>query len=140
MYMNDVKLKPIRPFFTLSPFWDDDEWMNISSGSHGLEVYETENEIVVKAPIPGIPAENLEVTFEEGVLRIRGKVEEREEDKKRKKVVHQSQRVQSFDYATTLPRPIDVSNVNAEIEHGIVTITAPLAIEAKPRKIEVKTR
>jgi HSP20 family protein len=114
--------------------------MNISSGSHGLEVYETENEIVVKAPIPGIPAENLEVTFEEGVLRIRGKVEEREEDKKRKKVVHQSQRVQSFDYATTLPRPIDVSNVNAEIEHGIVTITAPLAIEAKPRKIEVKTR
>lgn len=137
--MADVRLRPFRPFL-LPSLWDEEEWQPFTSGSHGIDVYETDNDVVVKAPVPGIPVENVDVSFEDGILRIRGRHEEKEEDKKRKKVVHQSQRVTSFDYATTLPRPVDVAKVQAEVSNGVVTVTAPLATEAKPRKITVTSR
>lgn len=43
--------------------------------TEGLDVYETADEVVVKAAVPGVPADKIEVTFEDGVLRIRGKAE-----------------------------------------------------------------
>ncbi len=138
--MADRRIQPFRPFFTFPSIWDEEEWPFISRGAQGIDVYETDNEVVVKAPVPGIPAENVEVTFEDGVLRIRGKYEEKEEEREKRKVVHQSQRVSTFDYATTLPRPVDVEKVEAEVQNGIVTVTAPLATEAKPRKISVKSK
>lgn len=137
--MADVRLRPFRPFL-LPSLWDEDEWPTFTSGAQGIDVFETDNEIVVKAPVPGIPVENVDVSFEDGILRIRGRYEEKEEEKKKKKVVHQSQRVTTYDYATTLPRPVDVEKVQAEVENGVVVITAPLASEAKPRKIQVKSR
>ena len=108
--------------------------------TEGLDVYETENEVVVKAAVPGVPADKVEVTFEDGVLRIRGKVEETEEEKKRKKVVYRAQRMAAFDYTTTLPRAVSSEKIQAEVKDGVVTVKAPIAAQAKPKKITVKTK
>ena len=116
----------------------DEEWPEMTV-TEGLNVYETEGEVVVEAAMPGIPSDKVDVTFEDGVLRISGKHEESEEEKKRKKVVYRSARVASFDYTTTLPRAIDPNKIEANVNNGVLTIKAPIAKEAKPKKIAVKT-
>jgi HSP20 family molecular chaperone IbpA len=80
----------------------------------------------------------VEVTYEDGVLRIRAKYEEKEEEKKKRKVVYRMDRVTSFDYTTTLPRPVDEKSIEARVENGVVVVSAKIAEEAKPKKIPVK--
>ncbi|MFZ5366576.1 MAG: Hsp20/alpha crystallin family protein [Patescibacteria group bacterium] len=118
---------------------EEEEWPELTE-TRGLDVYETENEVVVKAAVPGVPEDKIEVTFEDGVLRIRGKVEETEEEKKRKKVVYRAQRMAAFDYTTTLPRAIDATKLSAELEDGVLTVKAPISPGAKSKKISVKAK
>jgi len=139
--MTRSDLSPIQSFFSsrFPTFWDDEDWPFLQSG-RSLEVFETDNEIVVKAPIPGVSPDEVNVTFEDGVLRISAKHEESEEEKQKKKVVYQAHRSSAFNYQTTLPRMIDPNNVKAEVEHGIITVSAPISEAAKLKKIEVSAK
>jgi HSP20 family protein len=107
--------------------------------TEGLDIYETEKAVIVKAPVPGVPPDEVSVTFEGGVLRIRARYEETEEERKEMKTIYREQRLTAFDYSTTLPRAVDPEKINAEVKDGVVTVTAPIAEAAKPRKITVKT-
>ncbi len=118
---------------------EEEEWPELTV-TEGLDVYETADEVVVKAAVPGVPEDKIEVTFEDGVLRIRGKVEETEEEKKKKKVVYRAQRMAAFDYTTTLPRAIDAEKIEATLADGVLTVSAPIASSAKPKKIAVKAK
>lgn len=126
----------IRPFFS----WEDEEELPELIMTEGLDVYEEDDQVVVKAAVPGVSADKVEVTFEDGVLHIKAKVEEKEEEKKKRKVVYRMERVSSFDYHTTLPRPIDEKSLEAKVEDGVVTITGKIAEAAKPKRIPVKTK
>jgi len=135
-----IRWTPMFPRWGRWPsLFEEEEWPELTV-REGLDVYETENEVVVKAAIPGVPADKVEVTFEDGVLRVTGKVEETEEEKKRKKVIYRSQRMAAFDYTTTFLRPVDASKLEAEVEDGVVTVKAPIAPQAKPKKVVVKTK
>lgn len=137
-----VKLNPFSPWFNdrfFSVFDEEENWPVVKV-TEGLDVYETGNEVVIKAAVPGIPADKVDVTFEDGVLRIRAEVEETEEEKKKKKVVYRQQKMSYFDYTTTLPRAVDGEKISAEVADGVVTIKAPIAETAKPKKIAVKTK
>lgn len=123
----------------LPSLWEEEEWPE-PTVTEGLDVYETDKEVVVKAAVPGVPADRVEVTFEGGVLRVKAKVEEKEEEKKAKKVVYRQQRMASFDYTTTLPREVEGEKIRAEFEDGVVTIAAPIAAAAKPKKVSVKAK
>lgn len=129
--------KWLRPFFSFDE--DLDEWPELTM-TEGLDVYEEDDKVVVKAAVPGIPADKVDVTFEDGVLRIKAKVEEKEEEKKKRKVVYRMDRVASFDYTTTLPRPVDEKSIEAKVENGVVIVSAKIAEEAKPKKIPVKVQ
>ncbi|OGK15258.1 hypothetical protein A2774_02420 [Candidatus Roizmanbacteria bacterium RIFCSPHIGHO2_01_FULL_39_12c] len=89
--------------------------------------------------VPGVPSDKVEVTYEDGVLRIRAKVEEKIEEKKKKKVVYRMDKVASFDYNTTLPRNVDTKSLEASVKDGVVVVSAKVAEEAKPKRITVKT-
>lgn len=115
---------------------DEIEWPQIAMNS-GLDVYEQGDSVVVKAAAPGIPADKVEVTYEDGVLRINARYEESEEEKQKKTVVYRLERASSFDYSTTFPRPIDANSITATVQDGIVTVSARIAEEAKAKKIEV---
>lgn len=119
--------------------FDEDEWPD-APVNQGLDVYETDNEVIVKAAVPGVPSDKVEVTFEDGVLRIKARVEETKEEKEKKKVVYRQQRVASFDYTTTLPRAVNGETITADVNDGVVTVKAPIAQEAKPRRITVKAK
>jgi HSP20 family protein len=137
-----IRWEPTFPrwFWRWPSLWEEEEEWPELTVTEGLDVYETENEVVVKAAVPGVPADKVEVTFEDGVLRIRGKVEETEEEKKRKKVVYRAQRMAAFDYTTTLPRAVSPDKIQAEVKDGVVTVKAPIAAQAKPKKITVKAK
>ncbi|HUW24016.1 MAG TPA: Hsp20/alpha crystallin family protein [Patescibacteria group bacterium] len=109
-----------------------------SAVTEGLDIFETEDAVVVKAPVPGVPPDEVSVTFEGGVLRIQARHEEGEQERKERKTIYREQRLTSFVYSTTLPRAVDPEKINAEVKDGVVTVTAPIATTAKPKKISVK--
>ena len=120
--------------------WDeeDDRQFPELTLTEGLDVYEDGDHVFVKAAAPGIPEDKVEITFENGVLSIKARAEETEEEKKKKKVVYRMDRVVSFSYTTTLPRPIDEKNIEAYVENGVIVVKAKIAEAAKPKKISVK--
>jgi HSP20 family protein len=123
----------MRPLFA---DWDQD-FPQLSSSS-GIDVYEEDDKVVVKASVPGIPAEKVEVEYENGVLHIHARHEETQEQKEKKKVVYRQDRVASFDYSTTLPRTIDPKSIEAITENGVISITAKISEEVMRKRIPVK--
>ena len=132
---------PLARFLYRPVMWDEDEqdWPQMTM-TEGIDVYEEEDKVVVKAAVPGVSPEKVDVTFEDGVLRIRAKIEESQEEKEKKRVTYRMDRVASFDYTTTLPRPVDAQSINAVVEDGVVVISAKIAETAKPRRIEVSKK
>lgn len=131
------------PFFQLQrqffqPLLEDDQWPELTM-TEGLNVYEEEGNVVVEASVPGIPEDKIEITYEDGVMHIKGRSEEKEEEKKKNWVVHRMQRVSSFDYSTYLPRPVDDKKIEASVKNGVLTIKAPVAEAAKAKRIPIKT-
>lgn len=134
-----IRLNPFFQSSLLRPFWnDEDEWPEMTM-TEGLNIYEENGNVIIEASVPGIPEDKLNITYEDGVLKIEGKYEEKEEEKKKNRVVHKMQRISSFDYTTYLPRPIDDKKLEAVVKNGVVIITAPITEAAKPKKIPVKT-
>lgn len=116
------------------------QWFDTGTASTGLDIYETDNAVVVEAQVPGIKEENIEVNIEGNVLTINASQEETDEQKKKKKTVYKSTRQTSFNYSTNLPRIVDPAEAEAEIEEGVIKITIPKSEEGKPKKIEVKKK
>lgn len=128
-------------------FFDDDSnlvpsvlnWPDVST-LQGLDMYETDNELVVKASVPGVPEDKVEVTVEGNILTIKAEHEETKEEKDKKRVVYKSTRQSSFNYSTNLPRMVDGSKAVAEVENGVVKVVIPKAEEEKPKKIAIKKK
>lgn len=114
-------------------------WQDLTP-AQGIDMYETDDELVVKAPVPGVPEDKVEITVEGNILTIKAEFEETKEEKEKKKVVYKSTRQSSFNYSTSLPRMVDGSKAVAEVENGVVKVTIPKAEEEKPKKIEVKKK
>ena len=116
--------------------WDDEDFTP-STSADNLDVYETTNEVVVRANTAGIPKDKVEITFEKGVLWIRA--EEETEDKEGKKYYRKASR--SYSYKVAIPGNIDLkTEPDAVIKDGIVTITFKKAEEEKPKKISIKSQ
>lgn len=125
-----------RQFF--QPILEDHEdWPELTM-TQGLNVYEEHNDVIVEASVPGVPEDKLEITYEDGVLHISGRSEDKKEEKNGKRIVHRMQRVSSFEYTTYLPRPIDDKHIEASVTNGVLTVKAPVAEQAKPKRIPVK--
>jgi HSP20 family protein len=138
MFIMRMPSMPVRQSFR--PFmWDDEreEWGNVAL-TEGLDVYEDNDTVVVKASVPGVPEDKVEVMFENGVLTIRAHNREKEEQKDEKKVIYRMDRVTSFQYTTALPRLVDDKSIEAEVRDGVVTVRAKIAEAAKPKLITVK--
>ena len=116
--------------------WDDDFLPALNPNSQGnLDVYETEDEVVVRANVAGVRESDIDLTFEKGVLII--KADRVEEDKKNKK--HYSKSSWSYSYKVAVPGIIDYnSEPKAEVDDGMVTVTFRKSEGAKPKKLTVK--
>jgi HSP20 family protein len=101
-----------------------------------LDVSETEDAFLVEAAVPGLRAEDLDVTLENGVLTIRGEV--KQEASERKRNFHRvERRFGSFSRSVTFPAQVKADAIRARLEHGVLRLEVPKAEEVKPRKISV---
>jgi HSP20 family protein len=107
--------------------------------SPAIDMYQTDDEIVVKASLPGFKADDVQINITGDVLTLRGEM--KHEDEKKEKAWHmREQRWGSFERSVALPTNVVADRANADFENGILTITLPKAEEAKPRTISVKAK
>jgi len=126
------------PSLSLPDFWDEDEeWLTSPSTQGGLSVYEDKNKVYIEAAVPGIDPKNVDVTFQDGYLWIRGETKEEEEDKKKK---YYRKASRSFSYRVAVPGDVDESKEpEATYKYGVMTIAFAKSPKAQPKKIQVKT-
>jgi HSP20 family protein len=107
-------------------------------GSYGLalDVSETEDSYIVRASIPGIDPEDLNITINNNVLTIQGETSEEEEEEDERYHVRE-RRFGVFVRSVVLPSPVDRENVEATYEDGVLTLRLPKSEENKPRRISV---
>ena len=103
-----------------------------------LDVAENKDEYLVKASLPGINPDDLEITFTENTLTIKGQTQEENEIEEGQYHLRE-RRHGSFSRSVSLPVHIDSDNIQANYDAGILTLHLPKAEEVKPRKIAVKT-
>ncbi len=99
-----------------------------------VELSEGEHEYRVNVELPGLKPEEVEVSVDEGMLKIRGE-KKREEHKMRQGVEYSERTYGSFTRSIQLPRTVDASKINAQFENGVLAITIPKTEAAKPRRI-----
>ena len=116
------------------------EWARTPSVFGGwtpaIDLVETKDNVVVRAELPGMKKEDIEVTLHEGTLNIAG---ERKSEKKIEEAgLYRSERFFGrFQRAITLSTPVAGDKVKADYKDGILTVTLPKTEEAKPKQIDV---
>ena len=102
-----------------------------------LDISQTEDSIAIKASVPGIRPEDVEVTIEGKTLTLRGEFKA-EEETKEENVLLQERRYGSFCRSVTLPTGLDTDKAEATYENGVLTLSIPKREETKPKSIKVK--
>jgi HSP20 family protein len=102
-----------------------------------VDVFETkDSEYVVKAELPDMKREDINLTFENGVLTLTG--ERKSEFDQNEGTFHRSERAYGrFSRSFTLPATVDANRINASYKDGVLTVRVPQREEAKPRQITV---
>ncbi len=104
-----------------------------------VDMYQTDNEVVVKATVPGVKPEDLHITITGDVLTIRGEIKAEEEVKDAAYHLRE-RRYGTFSRSLPLPVPVLADKAKAEFENGILILTLPKAEEVRPKTIEVKAK
>ena len=107
--------------------------------SPAIDMYQTDNEVVVKAALPGFKPDEVQINVTGEVLTIRGEVKHEEEKKDKSWHIHE-QRWGSFERSVRLPTGVIADKAKAEFQNGILTITLPKSEEVKPKTITVKAK
>lgn len=108
-------------------------------GTPAVDMYQTDDAVVVKASLPGVKPEDIDISITGDTLTIRGESKSQEEVKE-ENYIRREMRYGSF--TRTLPIPVSVQTDKAEavFENGVLTLTLPKAEEVKPKSIKVQAK
>lgn len=109
------------------------------AGTMAVDMYETDDAVVVKASLPGVKPEDLDISVTGDSLTIRGETK-REEEVKEENYIRRERFYGSFCRTLPLPVPVVADDAEAEFENGVLTLTLPKAEEVKPKSIKVKAK
>ena len=140
--------RPLREFMSLRDGMDrlfEDRWVSpgnwltwSSTGSNylPLDIYETPDDLVVRAVVPGVEPDGIDIQIEAGVLTIRATSEEPTIPDG---ATWQVREITPGEYIrqVTLPRAIEADKASSAFEHGVLTLTLPKSGDAKPKQIKV---
>src|SRR5947209_1607497 len=104
-----------------------------------LDVSENENEFVIKASLPGVKPEDVQITVHGDTLIIQGE-SRGEEEKKGQRWHLRERRFGSFQRSLSLATPVNSDKAQASFEHGVLTLVLPKSEQAKPRQIKIGSR
>jgi HSP20 family protein len=101
-----------------------------------IDISENENEFIVKASLPGIRPEDVQITVHGDILMIRGEIKA-EEEKKGEHYHLRERRFGEFQRTVKLSAPISADKAQAQFENGVLTLKLPKAEGAKPKQIKI---
>ncbi len=104
-----------------------------------IDMYQTPESVVVRATLPGIKPEEVDISILGDTLTIKGETRA-EESIKREEYLCQERRYGAFSRSVTLPAGLKIEKAEAAFENGVLTLTIPKAEEAKPKQIKVKVQ
>jgi HSP20 family protein len=107
--------------------------------SLAVDMYETDEEVVVKTAVPGIKSEDIDVSITGDVLTIKGETKA-EEKVEKANYIRQERRYGVFSRSLSLPSTVVADKATAEFENGVLILTLPKAEEVKPKTIQVKAK
>ena len=132
-YLDGIFNTPLFPALWRRFPASHDEWFP------ALDVYEEEDKFVVKAELPGMKEDDVDVSVNGNTLTIKG--EKKSETEKKEETYHYSERTfGSFFRSVKIPTNVDGDKIEAHYEHGVLEISLPKLAESKPRKIEVSAK
>jgi HSP20 family protein len=139
-----IRWDPYRDLLTMRELMDrvfDRSLPNVTSGAWdmnlALDVIENSDEFVVKASIPGINPDDLEITYNDRTLTVKGELKEDKEISEEHYHLRE-RRFGTFSRSINLPTNIDADHIAANYEAGVLELHLPKTEEAKPRRIQVK--
>ena len=114
-----------------------EDWMEEVEGQLAVDVYQTKENVVIKAPIAGVKADDIDISVSEDVVTLRGeRREEREVDREHYYV--QECYWGSFSRSVILPTSTVAEKAVASLKDGVLTITIPKVAQDKVKKIKVR--
>jgi HSP20 family protein len=142
-----IKVDPLREFAVMNDrlnrlfgnvYLRDEDTGFRGTWVPSVDIYETDtHDLVLRAELPGISREDIEVTVENGTVVIKGEkkfdTEVKEEHYRRIERTYGT-----FHRSFTLPNTVDAAKVAAEYKNGVLTVTLPFKEEAKPRTVNVQ--
>ena len=147
---NIVRWDPFRDLITLREAMDrlfEESFIRprigwpapLGVGALAVDMYETNQDVVIKSSVPGVKPEDLDITITGDTLTIKGETKT-EEKVEKANYIRQERRYGAFCRSLTLPTTIVAEKAKAEFENGVLTLTLPKAEEVKPKSIKVKAK
>lgn len=101
-----------------------------------VDIYEDDGSVVLQVEVPGVKREDIDIQVADKRLTLRGK-RQREENVKEESYQRAERYFGTFSRSFTLPQHVDVNQIKAGYEDGILTVTLPKTEEAKPKKVSI---
>ena len=140
--MSLIRWDPFREFDTLSrpgTFFGKN-WeapLSTTAWNPSVDIFENDNEVVIKAELPGMNAKDIELRLENNVLMLKG--ERHFEKEAKEENYHRIEREYgSFSRSFALPTAVDSERVTAEYKDGVLKIVLPKREETKPKPIKIE--
>jgi HSP20 family protein len=110
-----------------------------------IDMYQTDDEVVIRAALPGFKADEVQINVTGDVLTLRGEIKQQEEQTSSPQGKERSWHIRehrwgAFERSVSLPTAVTADRAVADFENGILTITLPKAEEVKPKTINVKAK
>ena len=147
--MSMIRWEPFREMMSLRQAMDrlfEDSfvrpsrlWPELRGGELPIDMYQTKDDVVVKAPLPGVKPEELDISITGDTLTIKGEHKE-EQEVKEEDYLCKERRYGTFSRSVTVPVAVKSDKAEATFENGILTLTMPKAEEVKPKQIKVKAK
>jgi HSP20 family protein len=114
--------------------------MMAADGSYelALDMFETENDVIVTASLPGVKSDDVDISITGDTLTIKGETKF-ETKAETANYLRQERRYGAFSRTIALPMPVQADRAEAKFKDGVLTLSIPKAEEAKPKTIKVKT-
>lgn len=147
---NIVRWEPFRELISLREAMDrlfEESFVHPRTGwlapfgaeTLAVDMYQTNDAVVVKAAIPGVKPEDIDINVTGDVLTIKGETKT-EEEVKEENYFRRERRYGAFSRSLSIPVPVVAEKATAEFENGVLTLTLPKAEEVKPKAIKVKAK
>lgn len=139
-----VRWNPLREMAMLQSAVDrifDETWRTANTPSANmlaLDVHDSNESYTIIANLPGIDADQINISYHDGTLTISAEIS-KTEAKEDHRVLVQERMHGNFTRSLNLPQPIDIEQAQADFNNGVLTLSLPKTPEVQPRQIPVRT-